>query len=237
MRVKKLVETTRSTFRFFRFQVWRILRIQQGGLLVYVGANKGHSLEKILFDFERVIAIEAHPDLAAIAMSRLRKYSHTSVYQFGASDIDGWAELKIPSNGNHDGSSTLDFYTENRDVRQIDKIEVETKHLGNFLESMGVGKIRLYVSDCEGYDLKILRTLSPWLDKGLISEIQCEVQLDDTAPAFQSVRNQEKDFDALLDEKYRKVARGWGNLKSGSFREPPDDWFFWDVKWEIRQSK
>ena len=139
----------------------------------------------------------------------------------------------LPSESSFDGAATLHALSANRKIRQVGEIRVETRNLGTFLAQLYIGQIRSYVLDCEGYDLKNLRSLTAYLSAGAVSEIRCEVQIDCTPPAFMSVQNFETDFDALLSSSSQKVGRGWGLVRNGIFKYPPKGWLFGNVKWRL----
>lgn len=206
-------------------------------LLIYVGVNRGESLSKIFYRYNRVIAIEANPDLANFLTIRFNKFKHVEIYNFAASNVDGLAMLKIPNNGNYSASATIDQFADHRPIKEESKVEVSTRNLEIFLKELNISEIDSYISDCEGMDFLILNSLKSYIDEGKIKEIQCEVQRDETPEAYKSISNKEYLFDSLLQENYFKVAKGWTELRDGVFSEIPNDWVFFDIKWRRKQIK
>jgi len=213
--------------------LWRKF-IPKKNILIYIGVNRGESLAKIFFKYKRVIAIEANPELAAFLRTRFYEYKHVEIYNFAASDEDGLAVLKIPNNGNYSASATIDQFADHRPIKEEYKVEVLKRNLELFLLELNIMEIDSYISDCEGMDFIILNSLEEYIQEGRITEIQCEVQKNETPEAYKSISNKEFLFDELLKKNYIKVATGWTDLKDGVFNEIPKDWVFFDIKWKIK---
>jgi FkbM family methyltransferase len=213
--------------------LWRKL-IPKKNLLIYIGVNRGESLAKLFFKYKKVIAIEANPELATFLKNRFHKYKYVEIYNFAASDEDGLAFLKIPNNGNYSASATIDQFADHRPIKEEYEVEVLKRNLELFLLELNIMKIDSYISDCEGMDFIILNSLKKYIQEGRITEIQCEVQRNETPEAYKSISNKEFLFDNLLEKNYFKVAAGWTDLKDGVFKDIPKDWVFFDVKWRIK---
>jgi hypothetical protein len=87
--------------------------------------------------------------------------------------------------------------------------------------------------------LIVLKTLKPYINKGLIDEIQCEVEKDNKPLIYNNEiaenQNKESNFNNILGEKYIKVASGWGNLIDGVFEDVPKEWCEHDIKWTLKK--
>ena len=221
---------TRRSWSIF---LWRNF-IPKKNILIYIGVNRGGSLAKVFFKYKKVIAIEANPELATFLKTRFHKYKHVEIHNFAASDKDGLAVLKIPNNGNYSASATIDDFTDARPIKEVSRVEVLERNLELFLLELNIMEIDTYISDCEGMDYIVLNSLEKYIQEGRITEIQCEVQNNETPEAYKSVSNKEFLFDNLLERNYIKVARGRGNLKDGVVEEIPKDWHFFDVKWRMK---
>ena len=213
--------------------LWRWF-IPKKNILIYIGVNRGESLTKIFFKYKRVVAIEANPELALFLRERFRKYKQVEIFNFAASDEDGLAMLKIPNNGNYSASATIDQFADHRPIKEEYNIEVSKRNLEQFLLELNILEIDSYISDCEGMDFIILNGLKKFITEGRITEIQCEVQKNETPEAYKSISNKEFLFDNLLKENYIKIATGWTDLREGEFNEIPKDRVFFDVKWKIK---
>ena len=115
----------------------------------------------------------------------------------------------------------------------IKKIQVSGINLNNFLENLGVNYIDEYISDIEGMDFAVLRTLSPFLNTKKIKFITCEVALDGQESPFLNIpTNFMSDFEKLLAGNYVLVSKGWGYLKEGQYNPVPKEYRFMDCMWK-----
>jgi FkbM family methyltransferase len=199
------------------------------GTLVYVGLNRGLSLERIHHRYARIIALEPNPNLMPELLKRFAYAKNVALYPFAAAQVMGWSTLHLPSNGAHDASASLSQFSESSPIQSVGSIYVPTVNLLTFLLSLGVDSVDMLVTDCEGFDLEVLRTMEPWITTGRIGYIQCEVQVKAAEAAYVSVSNYEEDVDAFLSPHFRKVGTGWGILKEGCFSGVPTNWRFRDV--------
>lgn len=201
----------------------------------FIGVNSGNLLETIAHKYSRVIAIEANPELYERLKRRFSLYRNVQIYSFAASDTDGEGNLTIPDNSTKFVSATLDNFTGARDWKTIRTIPVKTRNLGNFLKELGIKRIDFYLSDCEGYDLIILKSCMDFLENQLFDRIQVEVQVNEAPEIYMNVSNKEHLFDSLLSNNYVKAARGLGILDSGNSNVIPKGHSFLDVMYISRK--
>ena len=102
---------------------------------------------------------------------------------------------------------------------------------------IGVDEIDMYISDVEGNDLTVLRSMSEFLERKAIKTIQCEVVPDDMPSPFVGITNYEHQFDEILLNHYKKVASGWTHLEPGRFDGVPDGYYFKDVMYALRSQQ
>ena len=234
---KNFPESHRFMTRFSHLTkelVWRIFG-KKSGVLLYIGVNSGNLLETIAHKYSRVIAVEANPELYGELKQRFRIYRNVEIFSFAASDNDGEGNLTIPDNSTKFVSATLDNFTGARDWKTIRVIPVKTRNLGNFLKELGIERIDFYLSDCEGYDLVILKSCKYFLENKLFDRIQVEVQVNETPEIYMNVSNKEHLFDSLLSNNYVKTARGLGILDSGNSNVIPKGHSFLDVMYTSRK--
>jgi hypothetical protein len=140
--------------------------------------------------------------------------------------------LSISDNGNDMAASTIASFSRTRPINASQTIMVPSINLGDFLIIKDVIDIDSYVSDIEGLDFTVIRTLRPYLDNGSIKSITCEVVRDVKQNPFDGVLNYERNFDEFLSSKYVKKSSGWVVLKEGEFNQVPDNYNFMEVNWE-----
>jgi FkbM family methyltransferase len=226
-RPKRLLTTIQSIFE------------KKKGTLVYVGLHKGSGFNSIFRRYETCYAFEANPDLYAKLKKRFKKYSNVHIFNFAVSDQDGEVDFNISNNGGA-SSSIGDFAKDwelykSGSVRMVKTVRVPSINLYNFLKRQGVQLIDSYISDIQGIDLEVLKTLKPLLDQRKISSITCEVTKDKHRNIYENLPdNSESGFNQLLRDNYECVAKGWGILMDGAFNNVPESWWEMDCKWKVK---
>ena len=201
------------------------------GVLVYVGLNTGESLSRICYRYKRCIGYEPNPVNFKICQRRFKKYNNVELYHFAASDSKGKVSLYLSDNGNNFASSSLLENTEASSIRASNIIRVKSINLGKHLNKIGAIQIDDYISDIEGHDLVVLKTLIQYLEKKRIKSVTCEVIRNGKDNPFKLCKNYECDFDEFMPYHYKKIASGWGRVKDGTFNNVPEEYKFMDVKW------
>ncbi|TNE75071.1 FkbM family methyltransferase [bacterium] len=204
--------------------------------LVYLGANKGGSLSKYVDKFDRIYAFEANPDLCLLLKEKFSNKKNVHIINAIVGEKDGSNILNIGSNLS---TSSVGLFNEDftnssgGKLKMIDKRTVEEIYLPRFLKEMEVDKIDLYVSDIQGSDLTVLKSLSTYIIrkkiKVIISEVAKEKNIYDGLGS-----NSYDDFEMLLNKNYNCVSKGWGTLKRGEFKEVPETWWEFDCMWELK---
>ena len=220
--------------------------------LLYLGGSNGHGLISILTTvnppFNDVHVFEANKQcydkLVAVLNPGVNKFikitygavsddSHKSHITFyNCTDPEGNTLHK-------DGSSSLGLidHTWHNDYKQfkMNEVTVPCIYLPRYCEEHNILHIDTYLSDIQGSDLKVLKTMREYLRKKLIINIQCEVTKDGKHNIYKTLpSNEERDFNTLLyPSGYRLVSRGWvcGILKPGEFKEVDPEWWEQDLLW------
>lgn len=209
--------------------------------LIYVGAHHGNSLSNFVNDYEKIFAFEANPHFCNILKQRFMAHSNVNIINAAVCENhNSFITFNISKN-NGDSSSILSPNEENElysCIKTSEQLTVPTVNLLNFCEENNIDKIDTYISDLQGYDFIVLKTLKSLIDQGKILSIQCEVEKNDKPTIYvnhnSDDQNKEKNFDAFLGEKYTKVATGWGVLTEGQFNEVPENWCEFDIQWKLK---
>lgn len=106
-----------------------------------------------------------------------------------------------------------------------------------FLQKNQIDFIDDYMSDIQGMDLEVLKTMKHMIDQREICTITCEVTKDDKCNIYKDLPdNSESGFADLLNENYALIARGYGALKDNKFENIPEDAWEMDCKWKLKNS-
>jgi len=236
--LKAMVSVFRLRCRKLVDYLWYNVK-KKNGVLVYVGLHRGDSFRSLIHKYEICYGFEANPELFTLLQDEFRWYRNVKLFNVAVADYDGEIEFNI---SNNDGASSsighFEVEWENYKSGQIrfDKvIRVSCVNLFNFLTREGVAYIDDYVSDIQGMDLEVLKTLKPLIQSRRIGSISCEVTKDDKRNIYSDLpANNESGFHELLKDNYLLVAKGWGVLRDNRFDDVPEEWWEMDCKWRLK---
>lgn len=217
---------------WFRLSRWLGKR---RGTLVYVGVNRGRGLEQLFRRYRRTIAIEANPSFAHQLRRHFLPYgSSVQIIHAAAAESTGTIVLNISNNeGQSSSIGQFDPRYPDKSIRMTDSITVPALNLFEFLRAQRVTTIDEYISDIQGMDLTVLRTLEPMIDARQIKRITCETTKDGRRNIYQGIPcNEFSGFLSFFAGRYTLVGRGWGLLSDGEFENVPEDWWEMDCRWK-----
>ena len=188
--------------------------------LVYVGANTGWSLYGIFDKYDRVYAFEPDPEMFSQLKTRLAQFEWVTLVNAACSNEKGKTNFYVSNNR---VASSLAAPAE--DVVEayekqcsgftiIKEIEVETINLGEYLQEQGVDFVDLYVSDCQGSDLNVLKTMKEYIDSNKIGELYIETH-GDGSEIYNGLDNQYLGFKNLLKENFDFIHATLGSYAAG----------------------
>lgn len=214
----------------------RNLAKRKKGVLVYVGLHTGRSFRPLFHRYRVCYGFEANPELFGELQKEFRSCPNVRLFNVAAAGHDGKIEFNITDNDCGASSSIGRLDGNFIDAIHIVKtIRVPCVNLCRFLEQQGVDYIDDYISDIQGMDLEVLKTLEPFIRSGKIGSISCEVTKDKYRNCYGDLpNNHEAAFNRLLSGNYTLVAKGWGILKDGQFNEVPESWWEMDCKWSLK---
>jgi FkbM family methyltransferase len=216
-------------------------------ILIYVGGHLGYSIGGYVDQFDKIFVFEANPHMCNSIRSNFPALapdgspSKVQVIQAAVCDKHNETASFYISKNNGDSSS---LFQANKDgffydlIEGTEIIQVPTINLYNFLQEKNITYIDTYVSDLQGYDFIVLKTLLPLIQSKRIKYIQCEVEKDDKPATYvnpvEENLNKEKNFYKLLSENYDKVAEGNGRLVEGYFHPIREEWPEMDILWKAK---
>lgn len=220
--IKALLRNTLGSYYFKLVRIYWILVsklyplfIKRQNILVYAGVNIGDSFQKIHFKFKRVVGFEPNPE----NFKKIKHYNSDTridIFNLALSSRKGTSKFFLPDNKNNDASASLSDFSSNNRYQARKVINVETVNLSDFLKKMKVEKIDLYISDIEGYDYTVLKTIEEnFIKTKKIKKLQVEAINNNEKNHYKSVTNFERDFDDLLSNHYVKIGRGSGIVSEG----------------------
>lgn len=174
--------------------------------MIYCGVNNGDGFFQRAKHFDLSIGFEANPVLCK-ELKRVadeRNIRNIEIVNAALCDFDGQVKFNV---NNNDCTSSIGRINNavHQGIRTIQTISVRAVNLKSFLQARGMEHIDFYLSDLQGMDLTVLRTIEPLLDKKRIEILQCEVQKEDKSWVYMDLYNGYSGFEALLSKNYEKI--------------------------------
>jgi len=207
------------------------------GILVYLGVHQGRSFSSIFQRYEACYGFEANPEFCEKLQEDYKRYSNVHIYNVAVAKEKGEIEFNISSNdGDSSSIGNFDENWFNKHIKMVDKIKIPSINLLEFLEDEGIEYVDEYISDIQGMDLEVLKTLSPMITQRNIGRITSEVAKNQYGNVYKDLPdNSEDGFNNFLGENYECIAKGWNKLKDGSFDEVPEHWWEMDCRWKLKE--
>lgn len=213
-------------------------------VLLYLGAHQGGGLGEEIRKFSKVYAFDADPDNVLILKKKFGHHRNVEIIH-GAlvGDEDDAKEITFNISSNNSGSSSVgqfnEEWTKTREykIEMVKQIKVKGISIGKWCKQRKIVFIDSYISDLQGLDLVVLRTMKEYLEKKLIERIQCETLLDNKVEIYKGMtENKLENFKKLLEPLgYEMKASGWSNLVGGQFNKVSDEHSEMDVLWGIKE--
>lgn len=206
------------------------------GTLLYLGVHKGKHFSKIFFKYAKCYGFEANPNLVKNLPKTIKWYPNVYIINRVVSDEVG--EIKFHISNNEGASSSIGTFKKEwiNEVKMVDTISVKSINLLNFLNDQKIDFIDDYISDIQGFDLCVLKTIKPFIDEKRVRTITCETAKDEYENVYENAPdNSFSAFERFLKKNYECVSKGYGTLQDGTFNEVPESWWEFDAKWRLRE--
>ncbi len=236
----KAIKNPMKAFRFLEFYFYHTFKKREGTLVI-IGLESGGVFSLMNQAYEKCYAFEANPDRFIKLEKKYGNDQRIKLFNMAVAQYDGEITFNISSNNNGASSSVGNFDEnwqeeyEGEKIKMVKSITVPCINLYNFCLKNNISFIDDYVSDIQGMDLEVLKTMKPMIDKKQIGSITCEVTKNGKKNIYKDLPdNSENGFAELLNKNYKLVAKGWGVLKDNRFETIPDTAWEMDCKWKLR---
>ena len=155
----------------------------QEKILFYLGVNHGRAFFNMTTQFSKSYGFEPMPNVYSDLISR-NKNPNVKIVNACVTDKDGDADFYI--NNNDVTSSIFALRDDYNTSHMIQKINVKTINLLNFIKNENIDHIDMYLSDTQGMDFTILKTLESLLKEKRIYRLQCETYNDIIPGAYKN---------------------------------------------------
>jgi hypothetical protein len=200
-------------------------------VLVYIGANVGSSLGKMVGHYDNVYAFEPDPEMFDQLKANFGGQEKIHLVNAACSDKDGEENFYVTPN--RVSSSLSDISEWDRSLTgysgYLKKITVKTIDLNKYLKEQNIDYIDYYLSDAQGSDLNILKNIKSFVDSKKIGELFIETHGNNVF-IYEGLDNQFDGFKEILSDNYNFVyASIDGRIVSEN--EIPEGEKEWDSYW------
>ncbi|MEP7322778.1 MAG: hypothetical protein ABI761_12705 [Saprospiraceae bacterium] len=220
---------------FYFLKSLKYLVIPKREVLIYLGLNYGKGFDKLHWQYKLAIGVEANPDLFDKLKFRYRNKKHIHLIHGAATSFNGTVTFNISDN--HGLSSSLGQFKKGfGDFKMIKAVTVPAFNVCDYLQKQQIEFITDYVSDIQGNDLEVLKTMTPYISSRKILRITSEVAKNEYQNSYEGMPDNSLDgFNQLLNKNYKLVSTGWEDLKENHFREVPEEWWEMDCMWRLKE--
>jgi FkbM family methyltransferase len=237
-RIVRAVHEPKRIISFLRRHTPYALR-KKKGTLVYLGLNRGAAFGGLSRDYKKCFGFEPNPELFDGLQKKFAGQRHVQLVNAAVATYDGEITFNISSN---DGmSSSIGTFKPDWDnarsgqVTMTRQIKIPCVNLLEFLRKQNIDSIDDYISDVQGMDLEVLKTIKPLIEARRIGTIQCEVSKDEKGNIYENLPdNSESGFAELLGTNYELVATGWNTLIDGQLQGVPAGYWEMDCRWRLK---
>ena len=213
--------------------------------LIYVGANRGFGLYRLLQkrQFDVIYAFEPDPEMFEQLKTNYSNVPQITCINAACSKETGPKTLYITEN--RVSSSLSDVNMSNQEQfgghsggkPAFKTTEIHSVNLKEFCNIHNIKHIDMLVTDCQGSDYEILTTMKEFIDEKRIDELFCETHKDGME-LYIGLDNSFSLFKSLLGENY-KIS----HLCYDQYHIDIDDltllnqmsrWNEWDTSWKLR---
>jgi FkbM family methyltransferase len=208
------------------------MRFNNPRVLVYCGIHNCENFDKYLqLGYDIAIGIDANPDKVANAKDKYKNDPRVKILHYAITDKTG-EQVTFNITEKWDASSSIgEFnpdYIHLHDPKSplygttIRQVTVPTIRLDDLLEQQGVKYLHTLLTDLQGLDLTVLKTVKSWIAQKRIFTVYTEVGKDEFPQIYQDLpSNNRSEFDKLM--------RGYRVM----YELTGPDWWEGDVRWEI----
>lgn len=193
-------------------------------VLVYVGLNVGGGFDRIHKQFDYCHGFEAQPILAERLNKKYSSNDNINIVNAAVCTDNEPKSFYITDNSNGQSSSLGKISTSYNQHRRanpinvIKEIEVQGLYLPDYLKTNNISEIDTYISDIQGYDLTVLKTLDKFIKHKRIKNIQIECDCDyfENNTYDLEFSNKESEIINYLGNSYELIKKQHGNYNPDS---------------------
>lgn len=204
----------------------------------YIGVNLGYGMQKYANEYDEVHAFEPDPEIFKQLKNTYSSYSNVILNNCACSDKTGTSVLYITKNRVSTSLSDVDHVVKNKlgyddGVVPFKEVQVNTVNLYQYILLNKIEYIDFLLTDAQGCDFTILKTIEKFIKQKKVKKIFCETH-NNGKGLYSSFDNQFDNFkDLLLDDYEIKYYNFGGNILPNTYQIQETD-IEWDTVWELK---
>lgn len=202
--------------------------------LVYVGTNEGEGLKEYVDLYDNVYAFEPDPEIFQTLVEKFKDKKNITFINSACSDTEGIKTLYVTENRHSTSLSELSDYSLTYGFSggksSFKTFEVNCINLYDFFVKNKIDYVDTLITDCQGSDLSILKTIKSYIEDRKIGELFCETH-GTSVELYSGLNNQFNGFKELLLDNY-EVKDFYLDGKLMSKDEEP--FVEWDTHWVLK---
>jgi FkbM family methyltransferase len=141
-----------------------------------VGAHRGETLKTLwnLFPKAAIHAFEPDPDNFAALTVAVKIFPNTRLYPLALGDCQQQAKLQKTSFSMSNSLLSVSPTLKSEAHKKIGEVEVTVTTVDRFCQDQKIETIDLLKTDCQGFDLRVLKGATKYLSEKRIKVVQCE---------------------------------------------------------------
>jgi FkbM family methyltransferase len=202
--------------------------------LVYIGTNEGESLKEYVDSYDKVYAFEPDPEIFNKLVDNFKDKDNILFVNAACSDTSGFKTLYVTENRHSTSLSELSNYSLTHGFSggksSFKTFNVFCVNLYDYFVENKIDYVDTLITDCQGSDLSILKTIKSYIDNKQIGELFCETHAN-AVELYSGLDNQFDGFKDLLFENY-EVKDFYLDGKLMSKQGEP--FVEWDTHWVLK---
>lgn len=211
-------------------------------IAIYIGANRGYGLSSLVDNFDEIHVFE--PDIEIF--EELKQHclnfnnyrsdiilNNAACYLENNKKILHITENRVSTSLSEVDTSTFDTIGWHSGGKpSIKQIEVETVNLYDYLLENNIEEIEYLLTDTQGSDLTILKTIKPYIEKRKIKTIFCETHGNGKS-LYVDLNNEFDGFKELLSDNYEISYYSFdGECRPKDYVVQDTDPYWWHNEWD-----
>lgn len=205
----------------------------------YIGANKGYGLMDYVNQYDEIHVFEPDPEIFKELKSNYSNQKNLILNECACYLNTGKHTLYVTENrvstslGDVDTSTfeTIGFHSGGKPP--IKTVEVNTVNLYDYLKLNRINEIDFLLTDAQGSDLTILKTIQPYIEQKKIKKLFCETH-NDGKSLYVGMDNSFSGFKELLSENYEIDYYNFGgDYRTNDYVIQEND-IEWDTCWRLK---